>query len=57
MCVSDSVPLNPVKLHCIISAMSCMLATDHADSSIVVVRFAYVICSSICFFPDRITKW
>ena len=23
----------------------------------VVVRFASVVCSSICFFPDRITKW
>ena len=23
----------------------------------VVVRIAYVVCSSICFFPDRISKW
>ena len=51
------VTLNPIKLHCIILAMSCMLATDHADSFAVVVRFASVAYSSICFFPDRNTKW
>ena len=29
----------------------------HADSFAVVVRFASVVCFSICFFPDRIMKW
>ena len=56
-CASYSVPINLVKLHRTILAMSCMLATAHANYFAVVVRFAYIVCSSICFFPDRITKW
>ena len=37
--------------------MPCISYLEHADSFAVVVRFAPVVCSSICFFPDRITKW
>ena len=51
------IPLNPDKLHRIISAMPCIPYLEHADSSSVVVRFVSVACSSICFFPDRIAKW
>ena len=39
----DSVPLNSDKLHRIIVAMTCIPYLDHADSSAVVVRFAYVV--------------
>ena len=51
------IPINLDKLHRIIFAMSCTSFLEHAGSLSVVVRFAYVVCSSICFFPDRITKW
>jgi hypothetical protein len=38
VCVGILIPLNLNKLHCIIIAMSCMLAYDHADSFTVVVK-------------------
>jgi hypothetical protein len=41
------------KLHCIIHAYHL----EHAGSSSIVVRIASDVCSSICFFSDRITKW
>jgi hypothetical protein len=54
MCVCrNPIPLNLNKLHCIIIAMSCMLAYDHAESFTVVVSVASVVCVAICFFPDR----
>jgi hypothetical protein len=41
-----------------ISASHHAYHLDHAGSFLsVVVRLAPVVCSSICFFPDRITKW
>jgi hypothetical protein len=46
MCIGIPIPLNLDKLHCIILAMSCMLAHDHADSFIVVVSVASVVCCS-----------
>ena len=51
------IPLNLDK--CIASYLPChAYHLDHAGSSLsVVVRFASVVCSSICFFPERITKW
>jgi hypothetical protein len=42
----NPIPLNLNKLHCIIIAMSCMLAYDHADYFIVVVSVASVVCCS-----------
>ena len=57
MCAGIPIPLKLDKLHRIIFAMSCMIAFDHADFFAVVVRFAFAMCSSICFFPDTITKW
>ena len=44
-------------MHRIIVAMPCISYLDHAGSYTVVVIVAYVVCSSICLFPHRITKW
>jgi hypothetical protein len=42
-----SIPLNLDKLHCIIIAMSCIHTShDHADSFVVVVSVASVVCCS-----------
>ena len=44
------------KLHCTIAAMSCISSWAcrfFCRSS----KIASDVCSSICFFPDRITKW
>jgi hypothetical protein len=46
MCAGILIPLNLDKLHCIIIAMSCMLAHDHVDSFAVVVSVASVVCCS-----------
>ena len=56
MCVGT--PFRLISISCIAPylAMSCIPTTAHADSFVVVVRFASVMCSSICFFMDRITK-
>jgi hypothetical protein len=48
VCVGIPVPLNFGKLHCTIIAMSCIHDShDHADSFIVVVSVASVVCCSI----------
>jgi hypothetical protein len=39
------------KLHCIIIAMSCMLAYDHAEYFVVVVSVASVVCCSNLLLP------
>ena len=44
------------KLHCTIAAMSCISSSScrfFCRSS----KIASDVCSSICFFPDRIAKW
>jgi hypothetical protein len=51
MCVGIPIPLNLDKMHCIIIAMSCMLAYDHADSFAVVVSVAFVVCCSDLLLP------
>jgi hypothetical protein len=52
MCVSGfQFRLILSKLHCIIIAMSCMLAYDHADSFAVVVSVAFIVCCSDLLLP------
>jgi hypothetical protein len=51
VCVGIPILLNLDKLHCIIIAMSCMLAYDHADSFTVVVSVASVVCYSNLLLP------
>jgi hypothetical protein len=51
MCVGIPIPFNLNKLHCIIIAMSCMLAYDHAESFTIVVIFASVVCCSDLLLP------
>jgi hypothetical protein len=51
MCVGILIPLNLDKMHCIIIAMSCMLAQDHADFFSVVVSVASVVCCSTLLLP------
>jgi hypothetical protein len=51
VCVEIPVPLNFDKLHCIILAMSCMLVHDHADSFVVVVSVAFIVCCSDLLLP------
>jgi hypothetical protein len=51
MCVGILFRLNLDKLHCIILAMSCTLARDHADSFTVVVSIASVVCCSDLLLP------
>jgi hypothetical protein len=47
VCVRIPIPLNLVRLHCIIITMSCMHASHaHADSFTVVVSVASVVCCS-----------
>jgi hypothetical protein len=46
MCVGIPIPFKFDKLHCIIIAMSCMFAYDHAESFAVVVSVASVVCCS-----------
>ena len=49
-------PLNWIS--CIVPSLPChAYHLEHAGSSAVVVRIASDVCSSFCFFPDRITKW
>jgi hypothetical protein len=53
VCVGISIPLNLDKMHCIIIAMSCMLAPDHAESFPVVVSVHPLFVVAFCFFSDR----
>jgi hypothetical protein len=53
MCVGILIPLNLAKLHYIIIAMSCIHAShDHADSFLVVVSFASVVCCSVLLLRE-----
>jgi hypothetical protein len=51
MCVGIPILLKFDKLHCIIIAMSCMLAYDHVDSFAIVVSVASIICCSTLLLP------